>query len=148
MVETKKRWDAFFATRLAAAQQLSVSNSNMSVNEHRPPAADKKFEVLEGSTSHSATYVLGDEDHTLGNALRHVLMQKAEVDFCGYSVPHPSEPKMNLRLQTTTKPAMEVFKSGLADLVEICNLLDERIDQMTVEEAGQDGDDAAMDEAS
>lgn len=42
-----------------------------------------------------------DEDHTLGNALRHVLMQNAEVDFCGYSVPHPSEPKMNLRLQTT-----------------------------------------------
>lgn len=42
-----------------------------------------------------------DEDHTLGNALRHVLMQNKEVDFCGYSVPHPSEPKMNLRLQTT-----------------------------------------------
>ena len=42
-----------------------------------------------------------DEDHTLGNALRHVLMQNDEVDFCGYSVPHPSEPKMNLRLQTT-----------------------------------------------
>lgn len=44
-----------------------------------------------------------DEDHTLGNALRHVLMQNKEVDFCGYSVPHPSEPKMNLRLQTTGK---------------------------------------------
>ncbi|CAN0209296.1 unnamed protein product, partial [Hapterophycus canaliculatus] len=41
-----------------------------------------------------------DEDHTLGNALRHVLMENKEVDFCGYSVPHPSEPKMNLRLQT------------------------------------------------
>ena len=23
-----------------------------------------------------------------------------KVNFCGYSVPHPSEPKMNLRLQT------------------------------------------------
>jgi hypothetical protein len=23
-----------------------------------------------------------------------------EVDFCGYSVPHPSEPKMNVRIQT------------------------------------------------
>lgn len=44
-----------------------------------------------------------DEDHTLGNALRHVLMENKEVDFCGYSVPHPSEPKMNLRLQTTGK---------------------------------------------
>lgn len=48
-------------------------------------------------------HISSDEDHTLGNALRHVLMQNKEVDFCGYSVPHPSEPKMNLRLQTTGK---------------------------------------------
>lgn len=38
-------------------------------------------------------------------------MQNAEVDFCGYSVPHPSEPKMNLRLQTTGGQWMRVFSS-------------------------------------
>lgn len=26
-----------------------------------------------------------------------------DVDFCGYSIPHPSEAKMNVRIQTTGK---------------------------------------------
>ncbi|CAN0181086.1 unnamed protein product, partial [Discosporangium mesarthrocarpum] len=76
----------------------------MSVNEHRPAPAEVKFDVKAGGSESCATFVFGDEDHTLGNALRHVLMQQKEVDFCGYSVPHPSEPKMNLRLQTKGEP--------------------------------------------
>ncbi|KAL4146175.1 hypothetical protein PRNP1_012045 [Phytophthora ramorum] len=60
------------------------------------------------------------EDHTVGNALRYVLMRKyalkyatevvkrgllavqlqPDVDFCGYTIPRPSEPKMHMRLQT------------------------------------------------
>ncbi|KAG5178274.1 RNA polymerase Rpb3/Rpb11 dimerization domain-containing protein [Tribonema minus] len=103
----------------------------MSVNEHRPKPADLKFEILEGATTTSATFVFGDEDHTLGNALRHVLMQMPETDFCGYSVPHPSEPKMNLRLQTRDGvPAIDVLKRGLQDLVTICDILDEKLDAM------------------
>ena len=46
------------------------------------------------------TFVLHNEDHTLGNALRHCLMQRENVTFCGYSVPHPLEAKMHLRVQT------------------------------------------------
>ncbi|CAM9654106.1 unnamed protein product, partial [Phaeothamnion confervicola] len=72
----------------------------MSVNEMKTKPADVKFAIQPGSNDRSATFIFGDEDHTLGNALRHVLMQRKETEFCGYSVPHPSEPKMNLRLQT------------------------------------------------
>ncbi|GAB5031297.1 dna-directed rna polymerase i and iii subunit rpc19 [Nannochloropsis oceanica] len=101
----------------------------MSVNEHRPPPADKKFESLEYTDEHSRTFVFGDEDHTLGNSLRHVLMGRKETTFCGYSVPHPSEPKMNVRLQTSTsKTAVEVLKDGLHELVEICDLFDFTLD--------------------
>ncbi|CAM9115123.1 unnamed protein product, partial [Heterosigma akashiwo] len=88
----------------------------MAVNEHRTMPAEERFAVLEGSTSHSATFVFGNEDHTLGNALRHVLMQRKETDFCGYSVPHPTEPKMNVRLQTHGEDALTVLRAGLADL--------------------------------
>ncbi|CAM9597142.1 unnamed protein product [Ectocarpus sp. 13 AM-2016] len=101
----------------------------MAVNEHRPTVADIKFQVKEGSSLSSATFIFGDEDHTLGNALRHVLMQNKEVDFCGYSVPHPSEPKMNLRLQTTGRPALELLKEGLRDLRDLCNILEERVER-------------------
>ncbi|CAN0044827.1 unnamed protein product [Ascophyllum nodosum] len=101
----------------------------MAVNEHRPTAAEFKFDMKEGGTESSATFIFGDEDHTLGNALRHVLMQNRDVDFCGYSVPHPSEPKMNMRLQTTGRPALEVLKEGLRDLRSLCDILEERVDE-------------------
>ena len=49
-----------------------------------------------------ATYVFNNQDHTLGNLLRVVLNGNADVEFAGYSIPHPSQAKMNLRIQTRT----------------------------------------------
>jgi DNA-directed RNA polymerase subunit L len=45
------------------------------------------------------TFALADEDHTLGNAIRYALNRHADVVFAGYSVPHPSEPVLNVRVQ-------------------------------------------------
>eukprot|EP00357_Protocruzia_adherens_P005823 CAMPEP_0115005154 /NCGR_PEP_ID=MMETSP0216-20121206/19687_1 /TAXON_ID=223996 /ORGANISM="Protocruzia adherens, Strain Boccale" /LENGTH=113 /DNA_ID=CAMNT_0002371395 /DNA_START=26 /DNA_END=367 /DNA_ORIENTATION=- len=75
-----------------------------------------------------ATFHFSGEDHTLGNALRHVLIGKKDVEFCGYSVPHPSERAMNVRLQTTLRPANEVLKSGLNDLTKIMDHIAETFD--------------------
>ena len=61
--------------------------------------------VGEADDEAARTYVFRGEDHTLGNALRHVLMRQKDVEFCGYSVPHPSEPFVHVRLQTTGAPA-------------------------------------------
>ena len=80
------------------------------------------------STEFSTTFVMREEDHTLGNAIRYALNQKYVVDtysilcvvlnfflfhtnftfpfgspdvtFCGYSVPHPLENKMHVHIQT------------------------------------------------
>jgi len=46
------------------------------------------------------SFQIENEDHTLGNALRYIIMRNPEVEFCGYSIPHPSEAKMNIRIQT------------------------------------------------
>eukprot|EP00700_Malawimonas_jakobiformis_P001079 EC720323.1.p2 GENE.EC720323.1~~EC720323.1.p2 ORF type:complete len:113 (+),score=17.87 EC720323.1:87-425(+) len=70
----------------------------------------------EGDVS-GATFELSNEDHTFGNSIRYVLMRNREVTFCGYSIPHPSENQMNIRLQTTgERPAEQVFVQGLDDL--------------------------------
>ena len=45
----------------------------------------------------SKTFVFVDEDHTLGNSLRYVIMRDPSTAFCGYTIPHPSENKMHLR---------------------------------------------------
>lgn len=44
-----------------------------------------------------------------------------DVQFCGYTVPHPAEDKMHFRIQTQETPALEVLKRGLADLEKVCD---------------------------
>lgn len=95
----------------------------------------------------SKTFVFEGEDHTLGNALRHILMRECvssaiaagagahrwpglarplspSVQFCGYSVPHPQETKMNLRVQTTGKDANEALRNALNTFIDVCEHVD------------------------
>ena len=46
----------------------------------------------------NATYSFVDEDHTLGNLLRNQIVKNKHVEFCAYSVPHPSEQICNVRV--------------------------------------------------
>ena len=84
-------------------------------------AADKAapLEVEAGADQASATFTFHHEDHTMGNTLRYVLNKDPEVSFVGYSVPHPSEPVMNLRLQTVGPPATQVLQNALGTTYEI-----------------------------
>lgn len=38
----------------------------------------------QAADEHSTTFVIGNEDHTLGNSLRYYLQKNPEVEFCGY----------------------------------------------------------------
>eukprot|EP00586_Coscinodiscus_wailesii_P015537 CAMPEP_0172495622 /NCGR_PEP_ID=MMETSP1066-20121228/73014_1 /TAXON_ID=671091 /ORGANISM="Coscinodiscus wailesii, Strain CCMP2513" /LENGTH=142 /DNA_ID=CAMNT_0013267409 /DNA_START=119 /DNA_END=544 /DNA_ORIENTATION=+ len=109
----------------------------MSVNEVKLKRAPTEFEVRGTGHPGSRTFAIGDEDHTLGNALRHVLMQNANVGFAGYSVPHPSEPLMHLRLQTVENKetgeqltAIEALKEACATLSDQCDFVVEELEKM------------------
>ncbi|KAG9972608.1 hypothetical protein KCU78_g23328, partial [Aureobasidium melanogenum] len=102
---------------------------------------------LPGSTDTAASFEFTKEDHTLGNALRYIIMKNPDVEFCGYSIPHPSEAKMNLRIQTwgmdgsdygemqTTDyftdevNVYDVLEKGLNDLMDLCDVV---VDKFTV----------------
>ena len=82
---------------------------------------DVKLTITEGTDPSVATFLWSDEGHTLGNCLRHVLMSNDQTSFCGYTIPHPLEPKMKMHLRTVREddvaaPACEVLKTGLAEL--------------------------------
>jgi DNA-directed RNA polymerases I and III subunit RPAC2 len=70
-----------------------------------------------GTDETCLTFTLHGEDHTLGNSLRYILMKNVDVEFCGYSIPHPSDDFVNIRLQTLGKPAVDVFRQALLDLM-------------------------------
>lgn len=84
----------------------------MSVNEVKIKRAPTAFELRGTGPPTSRTFVLGDEDHTLGNALRHVLINDARIDFAGYCVPHPSEPVVHVRVQTSNNAKRATGKAG------------------------------------
>lgn len=79
-------------------------------------------------------------------------MTSPDVEFCGYSIPHPSEAKMNLRIQTwgtylnmdmadSGKESQkankitddvnvyDVLEKGLSDLMDMCDVV---VDKFTV----------------
>ncbi|KAG2172182.1 hypothetical protein INT44_005553 [Umbelopsis vinacea] len=81
-----------------------------------------KIEIVAGSSDPTCmTFCFKEEDHTLGNSLRHMVMKNPLVDYCGYSIPHPSEAKMNVHIQTTDATnAVEALNKGFDDLTDLC----------------------------
>jgi len=117
-----------------------------------------------GSAS-SRTFAIGNEDHTLGNALRHVLIQNAKVGFAGYSVPHPSDPVVHIRVQANEPTtAISVLQEACKTLSTQCDIVLQKLEEllpevkqdkidlekkwelMNQEEEGDDDDDANNDD--
>jgi len=90
------------------------------------PADSKRLVVLAGdrdSGDTCRTFIFHKENHTLGNALRHVLLMNPRVMFAGYSIPHPAEDQMHLRIQTIEDyPAQEALKQALQDLKALATI--------------------------
>ncbi|KXN73579.1 RBP11-like subunits of RNA polymerase [Conidiobolus coronatus NRRL 28638] len=78
----------------------------------------EQFKVLTGSEDPTCvTFQFVNETHTLGNILRWFIMKNPSVDYCGYSLPHPLENKMNLRIQTSKDTtALEALKLAFQQL--------------------------------
>ena len=81
----------------------------------------KRLEFIrdEEQDDNRKTIVFNGEGHTLGNALRSIILRNPDVLFCGYTVPHPSENKMHLRIQTSKGAAKDALKTGLKQLEEL-----------------------------
>ncbi|KAK9377390.1 DNA-directed RNA polymerase [Lipomyces chichibuensis] len=87
-----------------------------------------KIQILPGASEDgtAASFRILQEDHTLGNALRYMIMKNPEVEFCGYSIPHPSEAAMNLRIQTYGEiTAIQALEKGLDDLLDLCSHIED-----------------------
>ncbi|XP_062085093.1 uncharacterized protein LOC133791187 [Humulus lupulus] len=80
-----------------------------------------------------SSFSLTDEDHTLANSIRFTLNQDPRVTFCGYSIPHPSDNRVNIRIQTTGDPATDIMKDACQDLMLVCKHVRQTFDQAVVD---------------
>ncbi|KAH7913296.1 DNA-directed RNA polymerase [Hygrophoropsis aurantiaca] len=87
-----------------------------------------KIKIMKGATPDlsAATYQIFDESHTIGNALRWMLMKNPKVEFCGYSVPHPSENLIQLRIQMYDElSSLTALLDALGNLDSLCETVDD-----------------------
>ncbi|KAJ4462860.1 putative DNA-directed RNA polymerase I and III subunit Rpc19 [Paratrimastix pyriformis] len=82
--------------------------------------------IPDPADARNATFVFLQEDHTLGNALRYMLIKHPKTHFCGYSIPHPSEAKMHFRLQSSDPElsAKDLLHEGVDSLKEMLHHID------------------------
>jgi len=81
-----------------------------------------RFEVIEMTNGgECAIIALTDEDHTLANALRYVIVKNSNVQFCGYSLPHPNDNVVLLQIQMKSGlNAINALEKGFRDLMDSC----------------------------
>lgn len=82
-------------------------------------------------SARSATFVITDEDHTLGNMIRYCLINDPDVSFAGYTIPHPAENKLDLRVQSDTKPAIECVVKAATFMSQIAGALTDALHNAT-----------------
>lgn len=88
------------------------------------------FQIKGTGPPTSRTFAIGNEDHTLGNALRHVLIQNSKVSFAGYSVPHPSDPVVQIRVQANEPTtAIAALQEACETLSKQCDFVLEKLEQ-------------------
>jgi len=130
-----------------AAAAAEAPQEDVAMNEAPAAGEDESYvenkqliRILPGSSETAASFEFIGEDHTLGNALRYMIMKNPEVEFCGYSIPHPSEPKMNVRIQTyegTT--AFDALEKGFDDLQDLCDVVADKFADARAEFAANAG---------
>ncbi|KJA25651.1 hypothetical protein HYPSUDRAFT_37692 [Hypholoma sublateritium FD-334 SS-4] len=88
----------------------------------------EKIKLLKSSPDLStATFQIHDESHTIGNSLRWMIMKNPEVEFCGYSAPHPSENVINIRIQMYDgKSSLDALIVALGELDKVCEAVEDK----------------------
>ncbi|KAK6462447.1 hypothetical protein DFJ63DRAFT_156705 [Scheffersomyces coipomensis] len=118
---------------MADSEDVSMVEEKVEQTEEQEQEYDlEKIKLLPGSSDDgtAASFQIIDEDHTLGNAIRYIIMKNPEVEFCGYSIPHPSENKLNIRIQTYGNiTALEALHQGLDNLAELCTVIEDRFSE-------------------
>ncbi|KII65869.1 DNA-directed RNA polymerases I and III subunit RPAC2 [Thelohanellus kitauei] len=83
-------------------------------------SSEKDFEIIPLDSAdprhYGITCFFKNEGHTFGNVLVHYLEKNSHVGHSGYSIPHPSESKMFLRIQTVDTLPEKAFQTALVQI--------------------------------
>lgn len=71
------------------------------------------------------TFTFNNQDDTVGNIVRHKLLQDSRVSFAAYRTPHPLTRSVEIRVQTLKDDPVDVLQEAINKLlVEVDNFQD------------------------
>lgn len=79
--------------------------------------------LYDNNNKNSGIIVIKNETATLGNALQDVLSRNTFVELSGYSIPHPSDFELHVRIQTKNKEISKVLSKSFEELFVQCSLI-------------------------
>jgi DNA-directed RNA polymerase II subunit RPB11 len=107
-------------------REANIPPSNVPGVTNGPP---RRLQYVKDSKRIAAgTFILGKEDHTLGNLIRMQLLRDPQVRYAGYRMPHPLIFDCHIRVETMDPSLTPVqsFASALADLQLETEILESR----------------------
>ena len=85
---------------------------------------DDKIEIKKSETNLSAfDFIFFDEDDTLGNLLQSYLFKDNNVEYVAYSIPHPLDKKLLLRLSLKKESDKTNMKKNLESVINSLKLI-------------------------
>jgi DNA-directed RNA polymerases I and III subunit RPAC2 len=85
----------------------------------------QKIQLLNSTEdARSITVSIENEDHTIGNLLRWILLKDERVEFASYAIPHPSDNRIHVRVQTLNDSAVLVLDDAFSRLIELAKFLE------------------------
>ena len=89
---------------------------------------ERKMEIVKINRN-EYHFIFEDSGHTIGNLLQKQLLKDPYVSFAGYSVPHPLESKMIIRVMTSEKSPRELMSNAFNAILEQLETLSESLEQ-------------------
>ncbi|KDN43546.1 RBP11-like subunits of RNA polymerase [Tilletiaria anomala UBC 951] len=107
---------------------------------------EKRVEIKEDTRIPNAvTVTLHKEDHTLGNMIRQAVLSQPGIMFCGYKVPHPLEPRVQIRIQTNGEQTpVQVLQTACEKLITQIDDVRTQFKQQVLAQTGGLGSGAAV----
>ena len=87
------------------------------VYEQYKEKEDKIIVQKESKLENTCLFIINDEDHTFGNAIKMMLLRNPKVRYVAYRKPHPLENKIEIKIKTNEdiRP-IDAFKEALRNL--------------------------------
>ena len=83
------------------------------------PEIFEQFKEQEEKIQNTYLFIINDEDHTFGNAVKMMLLRNPKIRFVAYRKPHPLENKIEIKIQTNGKiTPLNALREALKNLNE------------------------------